>query len=49
MNVAVLGASDKPDRYSYKAVAMLLEKGNTPFPIHPRPEAVQPRRTPWNR
>ena len=41
MNVAVLGASDKPDRYSYKAIAMLLEKGHTPFPIHPRLEAVQ--------
>ena len=41
MNVAVLGASDKPDRYSYKAVQMLLEKGHTPFPIHPRLDQVQ--------
>ena len=36
MNVAVLGASDQPDRYSYKAVMMLKEKGHTPFPVHPR-------------
>ena len=35
MNVAVLGASSKPDRYSYKAVKMLAEEGHTPFPIHP--------------
>jgi predicted CoA-binding protein len=35
MNVAVLGASNKPDRYSFKAVRMLREKGHTPFPVHP--------------
>ncbi|HOW64888.1 MAG TPA: CoA-binding protein [Candidatus Paceibacterota bacterium] len=35
MNVAVLGASNKPDRYSYKAVRMLREKGHTPYPVHP--------------
>ncbi len=35
MNVAVLGASKKPERYSYKAVKLLQEKGHTPFPIHP--------------
>ncbi len=35
MNVAVLGASKKPDRYSYKAVKMLQEKGHVPFPVHP--------------
>jgi len=44
MNVAVLGASDKPDRYSYKAIEMLLEKGHTPFPIHPRLDEVQGQR-----
>ena len=36
MNVAVLGASDKPDRYSYKAIVMLRETGHTPLPVHPR-------------
>ena len=35
MNVAVLGASNKPDRYSYKAVRLLREKGHKPFPVHP--------------
>ena len=35
MNVAVLGASNKPERYSYKAVRMLREHGHTPLPIHP--------------
>ena len=35
MNVAVLGASSKPDRYSFKAIKTLHEKGHTPLPIHP--------------
>lgn len=35
MNVAVLGASNKPERYSYLAVQKLLAKGHTPFPVHP--------------
>jgi len=35
VNVAVLGASQKPDRYSFKAVRMLREKGHTPYPVHP--------------
>lgn len=35
MNVAVLGASNKTDRYSYKAVKLLKEKGHTPYPVHP--------------
>lgn len=35
MNVAVVGASNKPDRYSYRAVRMLREKGHTPYPVHP--------------
>ena len=41
MNVAVLGASNKPDRYSYKAVMLLREKGHTPFPVHPSLPAVE--------
>ncbi len=36
MNVAVIGASDKPDRYSYKAVKLLQEKGHHVFPVHQR-------------
>lgn len=35
MNVAVLGASNKPERYSYQAVRLLREKGHTPYPVHP--------------
>ncbi|MFH0921332.1 MAG: CoA-binding protein [Fibrobacterota bacterium] len=35
MNVAVLGASDKTDRYSYKAIKQLTEKGHRTFPVNP--------------
>jgi Predicted CoA-binding protein len=35
VNVAVLGASIKPERYSFKAVRMLREKGHAPYPVHP--------------
>lgn len=35
MNVAVVGASAKPDRYSYKAVMLLKEKGHSVYPVHP--------------
>ena len=41
MNVAVLGASDKPERYSYQAVELLLEKGHMAFPIHPRLDRIE--------
>ena len=41
MNVAVLGASAKPDRYSYQALKLLVEKGHRAFPIHPRLEAIE--------
>ena len=36
MNVAVIGASNKPERYSYQAVKLLLEKGHQVFPVHQR-------------
>lgn len=35
MKVAVIGASNKPDRYSYKAVMLLRDKGHEVFPVHP--------------
>ena len=35
MNVAILGASDKPDRYSHQAQRLLTEHGHTPFPVSP--------------
>ena len=34
MNVAVIGASDNPEKYSYQAVMLLKEKGHTVFPVH---------------
>ncbi len=33
--VAVLGASTKEERYSFKAVRMLKEHGHRPVPVHP--------------
>ena len=33
--VAVLGASPKPDRYAYKALALLRECGHRPVPVNP--------------
>ncbi len=35
MNVAILGASPKKDRYSYKALKALQEHGHTVFPVNP--------------
>ncbi len=40
MNVAVLGASDNPERYSYKAVRMLTDHKHTALPIHPKLKEV---------
>ncbi|MDF1825196.1 MAG: CoA-binding protein [Verrucomicrobiales bacterium] len=33
--VVILGASNKPDRYAYKAFALLLKYGHEPLPVHP--------------
>lgn len=41
MNVAVLGASNKPDRYSYKAIQLLQECGHRVFPIHPKIQEIE--------
>jgi predicted CoA-binding protein len=35
VTVAVLGASNNPDRYSYQAVDLLAKNGHTVYPIHP--------------
>ena len=40
MNVAIIGASNKPDRYSYQAVMLLAEKGHAPYPVHPSLDKV---------
>ncbi len=41
MNVAVIGASDHPDRYSYMAVMLLKENGYAVFPVHPKLKAIE--------
>ncbi len=41
MNVAVIGASDKEDRYAYKAIKLLKEQGHKIFPVHQRVKTVQ--------
>ena len=41
MNVAVIGASNKPDRYSYQAVKLLQEKGHVVFPVHQRIKDIE--------
>ncbi len=41
LNVAVLGASNKPSRYSYKAVMLLKEKGFSTYPVHPLLEDIE--------
>ncbi len=38
--VVVLGASNKEDRYSYKAVKLLLENGHSVVPVHPVLESI---------
>ncbi len=34
--VVVLGASNKPHRYSYKAIKLLIKYGHNIIPVHPR-------------
>ncbi len=40
-HVVVLGASNKPLRYSNQAIRLLLEKGYQVTPIHPRLELIE--------
>jgi predicted CoA-binding protein len=41
MNVAIVRASNKPNRYSYKALMLLKEKGHTPYPVHPAISVIE--------
>lgn len=41
MKVAILGASDNPDRYSYKALKMLEEYDHDVFLVHPRHKVIE--------
>jgi len=39
--IVVLGASNKPHRYAYKAIKMLLEYGHHVIPVHPKIENIE--------
>jgi hypothetical protein len=41
MNVAILGASENPDRYSYKAFHFLKEKGHKTFLVSPKVTEIE--------
>jgi predicted CoA-binding protein len=41
MNVAIIGASDKPERFSYQALALLKQKGHRAFPVHQRIKLIE--------
>lgn len=43
-NVAVVGASPKPDRYSHKAMRMLQECGYNPIPVAPARQEILGRK-----
>jgi len=40
-NVAILGASQKKERYSYKALTMLKEYNHKVFPVHPALKEIE--------
>lgn len=40
-NVAILGASQKTERYSYKALKMLEEHDHRVYPVHPALEEIE--------
>lgn len=35
-NVLILGASTKPQRYAYKALVLLKQRGHQVIPVHPK-------------
>ncbi len=39
-NIVVLGASNKPHRYAYKAIKLLQEYGHHVLPVHPKIETI---------
>lgn len=40
-NVAILGASQKTERYSYKALQMLIKNDHNVFPVHPALKEIE--------
>lgn len=41
MNVVIIGASNKIDRYSYKALMLLGEYGHQVFPVHKKLKDIE--------
>ena len=41
MKVVVVGASDKPERYSHRALTQLVDRGHDVIPVHPRLEEIE--------
>ncbi len=41
MKVVVIGASQKPQRYSYKAIVSLKENKHDVFPVHPKLDEIE--------
>lgn len=39
--VMIIGASDKPERYSHQAFLLLREHGYEAIPVHPRLESIE--------
>jgi len=39
--VAILGASDNPERFAHKAFVLLREHGHTVVPVHPALESIE--------
>lgn len=40
-NVAIIGASDKPERYSYQAMKLLAEYGHNVFLVSPNHQEIE--------
>jgi len=40
MKVAVIGASDNPERYSHQAMLLLRQTGHIAYPVHPAAATV---------
>lgn len=41
MKVCVIGASNKPERYSYKAIKLLEEHNHEVLPVHPKLKDIE--------
>lgn len=41
MDVALIGATNKPDRYAFQAMKLLLERGHRVHLVHPRLEEIE--------